>query len=90
MQERLTEKKKWWDEVIKEDVEDEKEEEEEEEHSLVDEDDKTLSYDEMGKDYEEAISVEWIEKSLNLTFRCPCGKGYEVLICGNNCYYKLV
>ncbi|XP_058746369.1 uncharacterized protein LOC131619273 [Vicia villosa] len=88
MKERLTEMKQLWDEVVKEDIEDEKEEGEE--HSLVAEENKTLSQDEKGKDYEEAISVEWIEKSLNLTFRCPCGKGYEVQICGNNCYYKLV
>ncbi|AES98507.1 hypothetical protein MTR_5g069420 [Medicago truncatula] len=46
--------------------------------------------DESGNDYEEAVSVEWVDKSLNLTFKCPCGKGYEVLICANNCYYKLV
>ena len=46
--------------------------------------------DELGNDYEEAVSVEWIDKCLSLTFKCPCGKGYEVLICANNCYYKLV
>ncbi|AES98480.2 transmembrane protein, putative [Medicago truncatula] len=46
--------------------------------------------DELGNDYKEAVSVEWIDKCLSLTFKCPCGKGYEVLICANNCYYKLV
>ncbi|AET00204.2 hypothetical protein MTR_5g089450 [Medicago truncatula] len=33
--------------------------------------------DELGNDYEEAVSVEWVDKSLSLTFKCPCGKGYE-------------
>ncbi|AES98462.2 hypothetical protein MTR_5g068870 [Medicago truncatula] len=51
---------------------------------------KHYSKDELGNDYEEAVSVEWIDKCLSLTFRCPCGKGYEILICANNCYYKLV
>ncbi|CAK8537734.1 unnamed protein product [Lathyrus sativus] len=90
MKERLTEMKQWWDEVIKEDEKEQEEQEKVEEDSLVAEDDKVLSQDELGKYDEEAISVEWIEKSLNLTFKCPCGKGYEVQICGNNCYYKLV
>ncbi|KAK2430183.1 hypothetical protein P8452_43627 [Trifolium repens] len=75
-----------------EEEEKEQEEEEEEEDSLVAEDDKVTSQsqDELRADYEEAISVEWVEKCLSLTFRCPCGKGYEVLISENNCYYKLV
>ncbi|WJX24710.1 hypothetical protein P8452_13792 [Trifolium repens] len=73
-------------------MKDEEEEKNEEEHSLVAEDDKvpSQSRDELGADYEEAISVDWVEKCLSLTFRCPCDKGYEVLISENNCYYKLV
>ncbi|KAK2376346.1 hypothetical protein QL285_077143 [Trifolium repens] len=103
MKERLTEMKQWWDEIMKDEEEEEDEEEqekeeekeqeqEEEEDSLVAEDDKVTSQsqDELRADYEEAISVEWVEKCLSLTFRCPCGKGYEVLISENNCYYKLV
>ncbi|GAU25747.1 hypothetical protein TSUD_216790 [Trifolium subterraneum] len=76
----------------KEQDEEEEKEQEEEEYSLVAEEDKvpSQSQDEFGADYEEAISVEWVEKCLSLTFRCPCGKGYEVLISENNCYYKLV
>lgn len=38
----------------------------------------------------EAVSVEWAEKCVSLTLRCPCGKGYEVLISANNCYYELL
>lgn len=43
-----------------------------------------------GGDSEEAVSVDWAERCINLAFRCPCGKGYEVLLSENNCYYKLM
>ncbi|KEH21578.1 hypothetical protein MTR_7g007830 [Medicago truncatula] len=49
-----------------------------------------LPQDGCCEDFEEAVSVEWAEKCISLTFKCPCGKGYEVLISANNCYYKLV
>ncbi|MED6195968.1 hypothetical protein PIB30_042846 [Stylosanthes scabra] len=42
------------------------------------------------KGEEEAVSVEWADKCLRVMFRCPCGKGYEVLLSENTCYYKLV
>ncbi|KAK2351983.1 hypothetical protein QL285_096699 [Trifolium repens] len=45
--------------------------------SPVAEDDKFISQDECGEDFEEAVSVEWAEKCLSLTFKCPCGKGNE-------------
>ncbi|AES89322.1 hypothetical protein MTR_4g072520 [Medicago truncatula] len=84
--------------------EQEQEQEEHSLDSFVAEDEKVISQshlfnyvesggygkDELGNDYEEAVSVEWVDKCLSLTFKCPCGKGYEVLICANNCYYKLV
>ncbi|KAJ8570104.1 hypothetical protein K7X08_006681 [Anisodus acutangulus] len=38
---------------------------------------------------EEAVWVERMESCLILHFKCPCGKGYQILLCGNNCYYKL-
>ncbi|XP_027351402.1 mitochondrial fission regulator 1 [Abrus precatorius] len=83
MKDRLKEMRQWWDEVIKE--------EEEGEECAVREDDKVPSQDELGgEDCEEAVNVEWAEKCLSLAFRCPCGKGYEVLLSENNCYYKLV
>ncbi|CAJ2660508.1 unnamed protein product [Trifolium pratense] len=100
MKEQLTEMKQWWDEIMKDEEEEnekeqqkeEEKEQEEEKDSLVAEDDKvpSQSQDELRADYEEAISVEWLEKCLSLTFRCPCSKGYEFLISENNCYYKLV
>ncbi|KAK2416308.1 hypothetical protein QL285_038709 [Trifolium repens] len=89
MRDRLREMKQWWDEVMKE--EEEGEEAEEEEYiPVAAENGKIPSQDELGGDYEEAVSVEWAEKCVSLTFRCPCGKGYEVLISANNCYYKLL
>ncbi|KAG5603744.1 hypothetical protein H5410_025236 [Solanum commersonii] len=38
---------------------------------------------------EEAVWVERMGNCLILHFKCPCGKGYQILLCGNNCYYKL-
>ncbi|XP_061375923.1 uncharacterized protein LOC133318011 [Gastrolobium bilobum] len=83
MKERLREMRQWWDEAMKD--EDEKEDE-----FAVAEDNKVQSQDELGRDSEEAVSVEWADKCVSLTFKCPCGKGYEVLLSENNCYYKLV
>lgn len=49
-----------------------------------------LMQDDDGGDAEEAVSVEWAEKCLSIHFKCPCGKGYQILLSGNNRYYKLV
>ncbi|KAK7340476.1 hypothetical protein VNO77_21180 [Canavalia gladiata] len=90
MKDRLKEMRQWWDEVMKEEEEGE---EGEEECAVpeVAEEDKVLSQDELGGgDSEEAVNVEWAEKCLSLIFRCPCGKGYEVLLSENSCYYKLI
>ncbi|CAK8540586.1 unnamed protein product [Lathyrus sativus] len=95
MKDRLKEMKQWWDEVMKEEDEQveeqqQQQEEVEKEQSPVVEEDKVLCQDELGEDVEESVRVEWAEKCLSLTFKCPCSKGYEVLISANNCYYKLV
>ncbi|KAL1322634.1 hypothetical protein AAHE18_14G210300 [Arachis hypogaea] len=42
------------------------------------------------KGEEEAVSVEWADRCVRIIFRCPCGRGYEVLLSENTCYYKLV
>ncbi|GFZ02760.1 hypothetical protein Acr_15g0013680 [Actinidia rufa] len=39
---------------------------------------------------EEAVSVERSGNCLILHIKCPCGKGYQVLLSGRNCYYKLM
>ncbi|GMI79108.1 hypothetical protein like AT2G32235 [Hibiscus trionum] len=41
-------------------------------------------------DCEEAVTVEKIGECLDLHFKCPCGKGYKILLSGKNCYYKLI
>lgn len=39
---------------------------------------------------EEAVSVETSGKVLIIHIKCPCGKGFKILLNGNNCYYKLL
>ncbi|KAK8490226.1 hypothetical protein V6N13_064169 [Hibiscus sabdariffa] len=41
-------------------------------------------------DCEEAVTVKKIGECLDLHFKCPCGKGYKILLSGKNCYYKLI
>ncbi|MED6221781.1 hypothetical protein PIB30_058010 [Stylosanthes scabra] len=37
---------------------------------------------------EEVVSVELADKCLRVIFKCPCGKGYVVLLSRNTCYYE--
>ncbi|KAL7258350.1 hypothetical protein ACSBR1_004469 [Camellia fascicularis] len=39
---------------------------------------------------EEAVSVERSGKWLIVHIKCSCGKGYQILLYGNICYYKLM
>ncbi|KAI4303944.1 hypothetical protein MLD38_039521 [Melastoma candidum] len=45
---------------------------------------------ETEKETQEAISVEILGGCLSIKFSCPCNKAYQILLAGNNCYYKLV
>lgn len=47
-----------------------------------------LMQDNDGGYAEEAVSVEWAEKCLSIHFKCPSGKGYQILLSGNNCYLQ--
>lgn len=38
----------------------------------------------------ESVSVDVVGKCLSVNFCCPCGKGYQILLSGRNCYYKLI
>ncbi|XP_051152786.1 uncharacterized protein LOC127266555 [Andrographis paniculata] len=38
---------------------------------------------------QEAVWVEKDGECLVLHFKCPCGNGYQILLSGRNCYYKL-
>ncbi|KAL8026477.1 hypothetical protein ABFX02_14G029700 [Erythranthe guttata] len=81
MKDRMREMSQWWNEVVLEGE---------------DEDDEPENYihkEECGSETEnpkqEAV---WVEKNgdcLVLHFKCPCGNGYQILLSGNNCYYKL-
>ncbi|XP_031098992.1 probable serine/threonine-protein kinase samkC [Ipomoea triloba] len=85
MKDRLRQMREWWDQVLQE--EDEEEEEEEEDNNNSKEEDKG----EEAKTSEESV---WVEEKggegLVIHFKCPCNKGYEILLSGNNCYYKLM
>lgn len=39
---------------------------------------------------QEAVSVGVIGDCLSLDFNCPCGKGYQIVLSGKKCYYKLL
>ncbi|XP_057506145.1 uncharacterized protein LOC130789414 [Actinidia eriantha] len=39
---------------------------------------------------EVAVSVERTGDCLVIHFKCPCNRGYQILLAGNNCYYKLM
>ncbi|XVF57024.1 hypothetical protein PTKIN_Ptkin06aG0169500 [Pterospermum kingtungense] len=49
-----------------------------------------LILENAGVDCEEAVRVEKTGECLDLHFKCPCGKGYQILLSGKNCYYKLI
>ncbi|XWS58459.1 hypothetical protein CRYUN_Cryun08bG0035600 [Craigia yunnanensis] len=75
MRERMKEMSQWWDEAMRE-VEDVCTTEAIKDNSEL--------------DCEEAVRVEKIGECLDLHFKCPCGKGYKILLSGKNCYYKLI
>eukprot|EP00257_Ricinus_communis_P016013 XP_015574055.1 uncharacterized protein LOC107261176 isoform X1 [Ricinus communis] len=39
---------------------------------------------------EEAVCVEKAGECLTINFKCPCSKGYKILLSGKDCYYKLM
>lgn len=52
----------------------------------------SLSFLQAGSvaEYEEAVCVERTGECLVVHFKCPCGKGYQILLSGRECYYKLI
>ncbi|XP_022719688.1 uncharacterized protein LOC111277525 [Durio zibethinus] len=75
MKERMKEMRQWWDEAMRE----------------VEDVWNTEAIKGDGEvDCEEAVRVEKIGECLDLDFKCPCGKGYKILLSGKNCYYKLI
>ncbi|KAF8016191.1 hypothetical protein BT93_H1642 [Corymbia citriodora subsp. variegata] len=85
----LKEMRRWWDHAMREACEDN----EPDERGNTD----TTEIVQQGKREEaeeeenhEAVSMGVIHDCLSLDFNCPCGKGYQIVLSGNKCYYKLV
>ncbi|CAM8977982.1 unnamed protein product [Rhodiola kirilowii] len=81
MRQRMKEMAQWWVDVVHED-------DNEENHNAAA---APASLDASDKELEEQVSVEKIgDDGLKIKLRCPCGSGYELLISGHCCYYKII
>nr|XP_009782141.1 PREDICTED: flocculation protein FLO11 isoform X2 [Nicotiana sylvestris] len=87
MKQGMKEMRQWFDLMIQEDAQVEKASSEENKSLKENE---TETETETEASCEEAVWVERMGNSLVLHFRCPCGDGYQILLSGNNCYYKLL
>ncbi|KAL3507446.1 hypothetical protein ACH5RR_032828 [Cinchona calisaya] len=90
MKDKLRGMSQWWNEVIKEGEEESGSDSEDNDNLPKDESEvsQVVTESEEGP-CEEAVWVERNGECLILHFKCPCGKGYQILLSGNNCYYKL-
>lgn len=90
LKERMSEMREmiqWWEKIVGE------EGEEEDNNGRGNHDIGTITEVECAAETEtgeEAVSVERTGECLVLHFKCPCTKGYQILLSGNNCYYKLM
>ncbi|XP_052170503.1 uncharacterized protein LOC127786847 [Diospyros lotus] len=84
MKDRMKEMNQWWTEVLR------AEEEEDEEDGGSGVAVGGAAKDESETENEEAVSVERAGNCLIIHIKCPCGKGYQILLSGRNCYYKLM
>ncbi|XP_057763919.1 uncharacterized protein LOC130985133 [Salvia miltiorrhiza] len=82
---RLREISEWWNQVASEDDDDD--ENLESENVFTDKEECEEQVESPLE--EEAVLVEKTGECLALHFKCPCGNGYQILLSGNNCYYKL-
>ncbi|CAA0818675.1 Unknown protein [Striga hermonthica] len=90
MKERLKEMSQWWNQVVQEDEEDDDDESENDfTENIRKEEPEKPENDEVGNPSQEAVWVEKKGECLVLHFKCPCGTVYQILLSGNNCYYKL-
>ncbi|KAL1536167.1 hypothetical protein AAHA92_28858 [Salvia divinorum] len=83
MKERLKVMSEWWNQVASED------DDEDNLESENDNDPKEECEGGVEIPSQEAVFVEKSGECLVLHFKCPCGDGYQILLSGNNCYYKL-
>ncbi|KAB1219378.1 hypothetical protein CJ030_MR3G001139 [Morella rubra] len=54
------------------------------------EEENAATKDNCGTEFEESVFVEKLGEGLTIHFECPCGKGYQILLSGTDCYYKLM
>ncbi|KAG6668513.1 hypothetical protein CIPAW_01G175900 [Carya illinoinensis] len=81
MKDRMNEMSKWCEQVIRE---------QQEEEDGGAEYNNASAKDDPLPDFEESVFVERVGEGLTVRFKCPCGKGYQILLSGRDCYYKLM
>ncbi|KAG2727753.1 hypothetical protein I3760_01G172500 [Carya illinoinensis] len=81
MKDRMNEMSKWCEQVIRE---------QQEEEDGGAEYNNASTKDDPLPDFEESVFVERVGEGLTVRFKCPCGKGYQILLSGRDCYYKLM
>ncbi|OWM69351.1 hypothetical protein CDL15_Pgr006314 [Punica granatum] len=84
MRHQLKEMSRWWHQVLREEEEEEDEVPGEQNNNATEKDGAEAEND------QESVSVEELGDCLSIHFNCPCGKGYQILLSGRNCYYKLI
>ena len=58
-------------------------------NDVIDEANK-VSLEESSVECEESLCLESTGEGLTVRFHCNCGRGYEFLLNGGSCYYKLL
>uniref|UniRef100_A0A9I9CH16 Uncharacterized protein n=1 Tax=Cucumis melo TaxID=3656 RepID=A0A9I9CH16_CUCME len=86
IKDRLKEMNKWWNEVMSE----EEKHDDEMETKKRDNEEEEEEEEEKEKDDEETVGVERVGDSMTLKLKCSCGKRFEILLSGRNCFYKLL
>ncbi|KAF5752434.1 Glycerol kinase [Tripterygium wilfordii] len=81
MKEGLKEMKMWWEELLN--AAEEAADADENSHILASQADSLA-------EFEEAVNVERTGECLLVNFKCPCGKGYQILLSSKSSYYKLI
>ncbi|KAE8651441.1 histone H3.v1 [Cucumis sativus] len=86
IKDRLKEMNHWWNEVMSE----EEEHNDEKEIKKRDDEEEEEEEEEEEKDDEETVGVERVGDSMTLKLKCSCGKRFDILLSGRNCFYKLL
>ncbi|XP_065858878.1 uncharacterized protein [Euphorbia lathyris] len=86
MKDCTKEMSQWFDDVMP----DETVAEEEEDKGTTEDNSTNIIQANLVTDSEEAVYVERSGESLIVHFKCPCSKGFQILLSGTDCYYKLL